>query len=63
MYINSLVMFKKLICIQRRNNEQERVVLEIRSKFEGKLGKVQGRGALGERHGAYKWCSTLGQPP
>lgn len=39
---NSLVMFKKLICIQRRNIEQEKVVLEKGSKFEAKLCKFKG---------------------
>ncbi len=39
---NSLVMFKELICIQRRNIEQEKVVLEKGSKFEAKLCKFKG---------------------
>jgi len=49
---NSLVMFKEIICIQRRKIEQEKVVLEKGSKFEAKLCKFKGRNALGHGRGA-----------
>ena len=35
-------MFKELICIQRRNIEQNKVVLEKGSKFQEKLCKFKG---------------------
>lgn len=52
-------MFKELICIQRRNIEQEKVVLEKGSKFEAKLCKFNGathwvRGTT-HRSGALHW--------
>ena len=50
--MNLLIIFKEIIGIQRRKNEQEKFVLEKGSEFEGKLCKFQGRDALGERCGA-----------
>jgi len=46
------VMFKELICIQRRRSEQENSQVESKEQNCNNLGKFQGRGALGRGRSA-----------
>jgi len=51
------LMFKELICIQRRRSEQENSWVESKEQNCNNLSKFQGRGAMGRGRG------TLGRPP